>query len=251
MTKKRIHSAFGWITSLFLVIAGICLIHACVGIYQMGDRPFSPEAVAVAFSRISVPVYICLGLILAGWLLQLCCPVEQKKAVTPFYPMQLARLSAKLDFGSLSDASLKSSILSLRKKRLLHTAITCGLLVLCSGIFLTYGLNPANFHQTEINHSMAMAMLLFFPCLAVPFGYGCFAAFYGLKLTKQEISLTRQALREAPMEPAAKKDAKLLWLRLGILAVALFFLIFGFCTGGTADVLTKAINICTECVGLG
>ena len=94
-------------------------------------------------------------------------------------------------------------------------------------------------------------MLLFFPCLAVPFGYGCFASFYGLKLMKQEISLTRQALREAPAEPAAKKLPSLLWLRLALLSVALFLLVFGFCTGGTADVLTKAINICTECVGLG
>ena len=40
-------------------------------------------------------------------------------------------------------------------------------------------------------------------------------------------------------------------LRWVILAVAVVFLIWGYCIGGTADVLTKAINICTECVGLG
>ena len=34
-----------------------------------------------------------------------------------------------------------------------------------------------------------------------------------------------------------------------VLAVAL--LVYGFISGGTADVLTKAKNICTECVGLG
>ncbi|MBQ8580085.1 MAG: thioredoxin [Oscillospiraceae bacterium] len=26
---------------------------------------------------------------------------------------------------------------------------------------------------------------------------------------------------------------------------------YGAAAGGTADVLTKAVNICTECVGLG
>ena len=36
-----------------------------------------------------------------------------------------------------------------------------------------------------------------------------------------------------------------------ILAVAVSILIYGYMNGGTADVLTKAINICTECVGLG
>jgi len=251
MTKKRIHLVFGWITALFLLIAGICLISGCVSIYRMGDRPFSPEAVAVAFSGICVPVYICLGLILAGWLLQLCCPVDKKKSNIPFYPMQLARLSAKLELSKLPDEGAKSELLSLRKKRQTHTVITWVLLALCGGIFLSYGLNPANFHQTEINRSMAMAMLLFFPCLAVPFGYGCFSSFYGLKLMKQEIALSRKLLREAPAEPAVKKERKLLALRLTILAAALFLVVLGFCTGGTADVLTKAINICTECVGLG
>ena len=98
---------------------------------------------------------------------------------------------------------------------------------------------------------MAMAMLLFFPCLAVPFGYGCFAAYYGLKLTRQEIELSRQALKEGSIEPAPKKESWLLWVRLGLLCLGLFLLIYGFFAGGTADVLTKAINICTECVGLG
>jgi hypothetical protein len=250
MMKKRIHSAFGWITALFLVIAGICLIHACVGIYQMGDRPFSPEAVAVAFSRISVPVYICLGLILAGWLLQLCCPVEKKKLVTPFYPMQLARLSQRLD-PDQADPALMQQIRRLRKARKIHTTLNLLILLLCSIIFLFYGLDPANFHQSEINRSMAAAMLHFFPCLAVPFAISIPVSYYCLALMKKEIDLTRQALKEAQKQPAPKKEGWLLWLRLGILAVALFFLIFGFCTGGTADVLTKAINICTECVGLG
>ena len=33
--------------------------------------------------------------------------------------------------------------------------------------------------------------------------------------------------------------------------VGLVILVYGFFAGGTADVLTKAVNICTECVGLG
>ena len=40
-------------------------------------------------------------------------------------------------------------------------------------------------------------------------------------------------------------------LRLALLAVCIGFLLYGFFSGGTQDVLTKAVNICTECVGLG
>lgn len=251
MTNKRIHQIYGWVLTLGLLAVGGLLIHGCVSIYQLGDRPFSPETVAVAFSKISVPIYIMLALAAGSFLLQLALPLAEKQTVTPFYPMQLAKLQQRLALDRVENNEIKTQIEKLRSTRKLHTAITGGLLVICSIIFLSYGLNPANFHQSEINHSMAMAMLLFFPCLAVPFSYGCFAAFYGLQLTKKEISLTRQVLKEAEIQPAAKKESRMLWLRLGLLCIGLSLLLYGFFTGGTADVLTKAINICTECVGLG
>ncbi|MBQ7330725.1 MAG: thioredoxin [Oscillospiraceae bacterium] len=40
-------------------------------------------------------------------------------------------------------------------------------------------------------------------------------------------------------------------LRVALLVIGIGVLMYGFLSGGTADVLTKAINICTECVGLG
>ena len=43
----------------------------------------------------------------------------------------------------------------------------------------------------------------------------------------------------------------LLYLRLALLCVGIGILVYGFFAGGTADVMTKAVNICTECVGLG
>ncbi|MBQ2901252.1 MAG: thioredoxin [Agathobacter sp.] len=39
--------------------------------------------------------------------------------------------------------------------------------------------------------------------------------------------------------------------RNAILVVAIILVVYGFLNGGTIDVLAKAINICTECIGLG
>ncbi|MBR2311262.1 MAG: thioredoxin [Oscillospiraceae bacterium] len=36
-----------------------------------------------------------------------------------------------------------------------------------------------------------------------------------------------------------------------MLCVAVVCILVGYFSGGTEDVLTKAVNICTECVGLG
>lgn len=252
MNRKRIHQIYGWITAAGLLAAGVCLIWSCISIYRLGEKPFSPETVAVAFSRICVPVYICLVLVAGGFLLHLCLPAEEKKARMPQLPMQLARLQEKLELSQLQDETLRSEILSLRRKRNLHTRITYGLLVLCSILFLTYGLNPANFHIDEITRSMAAAMLLFIPCLVIPFGYGLFTAFYSLRLMKKEIPLLRQALREVqPQDLPQKPKAWLRPVQLSLLALGVFLLVFGYFSGGYSGVMTKAVAICTECVGLG
>ncbi|MBS5668154.1 MAG: thioredoxin [Firmicutes bacterium] len=40
-------------------------------------------------------------------------------------------------------------------------------------------------------------------------------------------------------------------LRAGLYGVAILFIVLGVMNGGLRDVLVKAINICTECIGLG
>ncbi|MBQ8324841.1 MAG: thioredoxin [Clostridia bacterium] len=37
----------------------------------------------------------------------------------------------------------------------------------------------------------------------------------------------------------------------GLALIAVALIVLGRTSGGAADVLTKAINICTECIGLG
>ena len=41
------------------------------------------------------------------------------------------------------------------------------------------------------------------------------------------------------------------YTKIVLVALGAILVIIGVCTGGMADVLAKAINICTECVGLG
>ena len=43
----------------------------------------------------------------------------------------------------------------------------------------------------------------------------------------------------------------LTWLRLGFGLMMLGLTVYGLLSGGTADVLAKAANICAECIGYG
>lgn len=256
-TKQRIHLVYSIVLSVLLVIAGVCFIVACVGIYNSGDKPFSREAVAAAFSGIAVPVYLCLALVIGGFILDGFLPGEKKKtAAQKQYRVILSRLHAKLDMDSC-DGAVHRAILAQQRSRKLHKIISAVLLVLGSVIFLSYGLNSGNFHQSDITGSMVKAMYLLLPCLAVPFGYGVFSAFYARASIRKEIELVKQAIAagaqtNTPKAAPVRGNTKpLLILRCALLGIGIVILVYGFFAGGTNDVLTKAINICTECVGLG
>lgn len=55
----------------------------------------------------------------------------------------------------------------------------------------------------------------------------------------------------APQPVSYAKPRSMGGIRLAIAALALIFIILGVMNGGARDVLVKAINICTECIGLG
>lgn len=250
---KRIRRACGILLSISIAVAGICLICACVGIYRTGDHPFSREVVALAFSRIAFPVYLCLGLVILGFVLDLILPGEKARLSAGKQTAQvLKRLHSKVDL-SQCDEALRSGIAAQQKSRRLHRAITAVLLAIGSLIFLLYAGDGSRFHQSQINDSMIRAMKVLLPCMAVPFGYAVFTTYHSAASIEKEIALLKQAgpgKRAPSPAPAAKADRKKL-VRNTLLVVAVVSLVLGFLAGGSADVLTKAVNICTECVGLG
>ena len=256
MKNKRIHQIYGIILSIAAIIAGLCLMVACVDIYQSGDHPFSPEAVAGAFSGIAIPVYLCLALILGGWILDGLFPSPKKKALPEKqYAAILSRLHSKADL-TLCPQELRADIEAQQKKRKLHRIICAAVLIICSAVFLCYGANGQNFDKADITGSMIRAMYWFIPCLLLPFGYGIFTAYYCRSSMQMEIALVKKAIADGAQAATAstvpaKRNDPLAILRWALLAVGIGIMIYGFIAGGTIDVLTKAVNICTECVGLG
>ncbi len=237
--------------SLSLVIAGICLAGQCLAIYQSGDHPFSREVVAAAFSEIALPVYLCLFLVVAGIFLTPLFPCPKTKPEKN-YDLILSRLEATTDLNACPK-ELEVAVTRLLIRRATVQYIGWGLLAAASVIFLRYGSTPANFDASEINGSMVNAMAWLIPCMVLPFGYGIFAAYHRKASIQKEIALLKTAPEAAKCAPEAaptKADRTAL-LRWSILAAAVVLTVVGFCLDGSADVLTKAVNICTECIGLG
>lgn len=246
MTNKRVHQVYGIVLSVVTVIAGICLIAACISINSAGDRPFSPEKVAAAFSTIAIPVYLCLVLITGGFILDAFFPAPKEKDIPEKqYPALLEKQYRK-------DSSLRNN--RERSRRMTHNYIALCWLAAGSIVFLLYGTNGANFDTQDITGSMIKAMYILLPCMAVPFGYAVFAAYYAKASMKRELEMLKNMEASADAVPAAPKNScrfPCMAVRWALLGIGIVLLIVGFVSGGTEDVLTKAVNICTECVGLG
>ena len=256
MNKKKIHNIhqiYSIITAILCIIAGVILISGCLNIYYSGiEQPYSRQIVAETFSALCLPVYLCATFVFGGFLLDFFLPiVPRKEKLSKDNVHILSRLKQKADMHNC-DAQLHQQILKLQSTRKIHRCILGALIVICSGIFLSYALNIGNFDKTEITDSMVQAMFVLLPCVAVSFGYGVFVSFYCAASIQKEITLFRQIpAAKGTHPPVAKKHNYQKIIQLNIIVVAVVLALYGLLTGGTLDVLTKAINICTECIGLG
>ena len=256
MTDQRAGSLrriYGIALSAVLILTGILLMVQCCRIYFTGEGIFSPEIVAAHFSPITIPVYLCLAMIAAGFALDLFLPRSSKKQpVEKNHSLILAKLHAKTDL-SVCEEAVRNRVAKEQVIRKRHKIVSIALLLSCSIIFLGFAMDGNNFHQREITESLVRAMYLLIPCSVIPFGYAVFAAYQNRASILREIELLKSAGgNRPPVSVEAKNYDKVTTVvRWAVLAAAEAIFVYGYLAGGTADVLTKAINICTECVGLG
>lgn len=259
--RKRIHLIYGILFSAVTVVAGICFILACYGIYTdgkaAGGQIYSRAIVAEAFAPIAVPVYLCLALVIGGFILHLLLPVESKR-IAPEKNRQLIlqRLQAKTDL-SACDAQLQKDIRKQRSARKLHCFISAALLSVASIGFLIYACNNSLWPEVgQVSPVVLHTFMILAGCLVIPTGYTVFTAYHNRRSLDKEITLMKQAAKLAPSPVAAPVQhvGSQKWLviaRCAIVMLALVLVLYGFFTGGVADVIGKAAKICTECVGLG
>lgn len=240
-----------------IITAGVALIYGCLTIYFTGDHTYSREIVAEVFARINIPVYICLGLLAVSIIYNLILYFlsdsgkEKSPKTLLSAKTRLKLLSSKKDFNSLEEDTA-SAINTLHTKRRLINILQSLITLASSVYFLCYALKSSHF-TTDINASVISAMWILLPCLGVILAVSVAGELLRSKSYTDELELIKKLPSEAntSSEDAPKKVNASLIFRLSLLAIALGALVYGFLTGGIADVLTKAVNICTECIGLG
>ncbi len=263
-TVRRIHTVYGIVLSLLIVAVAVCFVLSCIDISESGASPFSRESVAAHFDRIAIPVYITLVAILGGGILTLVLPLERRRLQAIRDPAdQLATMIARYDtdvHGTLGDCLHREA----RLRRIL-TAIATGISVAAVPLPLWWCLDKTHFAGPDRNADIRTAaiVVLGFTFVAMAFcvaaGYLCAASrkrsVAAIQAAMADGTLGRRASREdgaAPTGHSASTGHLIRWgVRGLILVVAVVFIVLGVQNGGMADVLGKAVRICTECIGLG
>ena len=242
MTDKNtlaVRRILGILTAISVLAAGIILISCCLSIY-FGEGEYSREIVIAKVYPLSAAILLCPVFALIGIVSELFLP---EKLAPDMTKTKLARLSAQ--------KAPTPEIIKERKARRTRSAILIAVLILCSALFLAYALNPS-LYGADILASVTSVFSLLICFLSVCF---CLAAVFGIldeKSIKRELLLLEIAEKRNDSEDKAKKKQDYTpAIRISLLIIALFLLVYGYIIGGTADVLTKAVNICTECIGLG
>ena len=68
---------------------------------------------------------------------------------------------------------------------------------------------------------------------------------------KSALAVQKTTLPKGNTKKPASRSKLVFGIRIAVALVAIIFIVLGIINGGMADVLSKAVNICTECIGLG
>ncbi len=239
---KSISRLYGIFMSVFLIALAVCLIIGCLSIYY-GEGGYTRDVVGQVFGFLPiVSVFLVIFIVLGMFVFSVSKPASMPKTTL------LDSMKKRFDADAADDMT-KSSVYMLRTSRKKLVALCRCISAACLLVFAVYVLIPANYSK-DINASVIKCMLVLLPCALVSLVSYLVVGRLIDKLIDAEISLLKKCPRRASGDDAVL-DKKRFPVSAVLLVIAVASVVFGCLYGGTADVLTKAINICTECIGLG
>ena len=254
--KKRVRILYGILISVMLTVSGVLLMMSCVNVYRIGHRPFTPDNIAAEFSKIAVVVWITVAIVAIGIILALVLPEEKAKLRAAIdKKVILERLERRIDPEKLPcDVAEK-----INKEKKLRKILCIAAIALIVAAAIPAAIFAFSFKNFTADHdaSVLRACILILP-LAF-FGIGIATAYVIIESASidRQLTLVKSAMISASGKSADaeyKKEASpklATGIRIAVAVLAIVFIVLGIFNGGMADVLSKAINICTECIGLG
>ncbi len=249
--------------AVYAIVVAVLLAAAAITIYQEGTAPenvlgngvyvhpiYSVEIVAQHFEPIAGIVYGFLGFALLMIVLELFRSKPKTNPSQQTLPM-VGMLECRMG-ADKQDTPEAQAVRSERRYRKRLFCALCAVCLVCIAVSAIWLLNPSSFASQEMESVMGQFVLHVFPWIGLVLAASMTVAELANRSALRELPFLRKVLTKkniAEDKPASNKPKTVLRAALYVLAIG--FVIWGISNGGMRDVLFKAINICTECVGLG
>ncbi|MCR5734828.1 MAG: hypothetical protein K6G22_09510 [Lachnospiraceae bacterium] len=264
MAKTRI---FLTVQSVICVLAVIMLITAAAGIYRDGMAKKAEDPTAYVYTREESAKAAMPGVtvIVIGLLVTVSCAVLGIRDENADKPVNDDEITRDLICMRVSEPDE-----AMKKERKLQKKLKTGALVtffICMIPVFVYMVNPAHFAQSDrdgLEQVMGALVLHILPWTVI--GLGCLitSGLFLQKSMKRECEAAKKHIEEEKKEGKTVSagdsqslykgqipDGKQKIIRIAVFVLAVIFIIAGIANGSMEAVMIKAINICTECVGLG
>lgn len=247
-----------WILTAATVAVCLLLCWQAIDIYLTGNSPdnfsapgvriapvYTREVVGERLRALSPALFAYLALAAGGLVLQ-AAGGEKGKGSNPFQAEERLRIARARAAEIPAEAREEQ-----RRRR--NIRLAAGAVMLCCGAAGgAYLLNGDNFSDLNLEPVVGRMMLHVCPWAAVALAAAAAASVLCGRSALREIDLLKTAPRkeDGPAAPPEKPNV-LPVLRAVLYAAAILLIALGVSNGGLWDVLVKAVNICTECIGLG
>ena len=269
--SQLIRAIYGiWLAAWTVVVAVLFIVQIWALFRATDVDPYSVETVSAHFAKIAVPFWIWITLLVSGGVLSWVFPEEEERPKA-FVSLEktLTRLKARLPENAGGMVEVKKE----NRVRYVVWGVCAALCVAAAVVALLYLLDKDYVVKftTEFfkSHAEAEKLIKIFPWIFAALCVCAGALIYQSYSVKKELALVKQMLADSAKrgeKSVAKETKRGLWqkalaffgnvwtknaVRLVLAVGAVVLVIVGINNGGMRDVLEKAINICTQCIGLG
>ncbi len=281
---EKIRFIYGISLAVFSVLVGVLFIMQTWRIYLSAEQsPYSPEMISKMFGQIAIPVFLWIAAAIGGGVLACLFP-EEKQRPKAYVDVRTAlkrtekRLPTSSEYISKIHA-VKSKEEEIRKWLVIDcTVLFCGVIFLCFAVLFDLFYLPiieraffvAHDHLVDRLFQMATLLMVVFTLVG-------FCGIWLDNSRKRQQKRYVEILSSAKGKPKAEgtvlekskwakfvekinflekiskenKEKTVFGVRIALGVIGATFVVWGIANGGMKDVLLKAINICTQCIGLG
>jgi len=271
-SREKFRFGFQIFLSVFTGALGFAYILSAANIYYSGPVEsgsgmiyYSREIVWSYLRWLLIPTAIWIVAIVAAFVLSVVSPAKRNTRKQSAFET-VDRLQKRIP--AHAEGELASCLQRVKRREAVRhgVRIVIGVYCLIAAVMCAvYVFNATNFPAENLSGEVLRMLAHVLPWISVAFVLTCGVMIYDfvsakrvLPDMKKLVAAKGEPAKPCPFLQTTKRAERVVFSAWGLLAiravvavVGITFIAVGIANGGAEDVLAKAVNICTECIGLG